>query len=106
MGNRHDLTGFSNFVEEKARWSRKTFGEEVTCEGLVAHIQKELKEVLDDPSDLEEWVDVIFLALDGASRSGHSGREVSLMILKKFSVLEKRKWENKGGHFEHERRET
>jgi hypothetical protein len=99
-----DLAGF---YEDKFEWSRETFGLYLPLDGVVAHIEKELKEVLEDPSDLEEWVDVIFLAMDGAARAGHSGKALVMGMVNKFQVLRKRKWtKQKEGHFEHEREGT
>ena len=94
----------AKFTDEKFEWSLSTFGREVTTEGVVNHIRKELVEILDDPSDLEEWVDVIFLALDGASRAGYSGADVVGAVLKKYDKNIRRRWEKtRDGHFEHDR---
>ena len=50
-------------------WSRHTFGPDVRP-GVVDHIRKELKEIeASDYLDLEEWIDVVILGLDGAWRS-------------------------------------
>lgn len=96
-----DLAGF---FEDKAKWSRDTFGEELTVAGLIHHLKKELKEVEADPTDIEEWVDVIFLALDGIARSGHSGKALILAMVAKHQKNRKRTWLYKGeGHFEHDR---
>ena len=46
-------------------WSDETFGPDNRTKGIVQHIKKELKEVEKDPQDLEEWVDVMILAMDG-----------------------------------------
>lgn len=51
-------------------WSQNTFGPGYRP-GVIAHIEKELREIEADPTDVYEWVDVIILALDGAMRAGH-----------------------------------
>ena len=38
--------------------------------GIVEHIRKELLEVEQDPFDLEEWVDLMILSMDGFQRHG------------------------------------
>lgn len=59
-------------LAEQHRFSLHTFGPGPRAEGVVAHIRKELEEVLRAPGDLSEWVDVMILAADGAMRAGHS----------------------------------
>lgn len=49
-------------------FSRATFGPGARTKGVADHIRKELGEIESAPLDLEEWVDVILLALDGAWR--------------------------------------
>lgn len=49
-------------------FSRETFGPGARTKGVIAHIQKELKEIEANPSDLVEWIDVMILAMDGAWR--------------------------------------
>lgn len=49
-------------------FSQKTFGPGPRTEGISKHIRQELKEIAKDPQDIEEWIDVISLGLDGAWR--------------------------------------
>jgi len=73
-------------------FSEKTFGTGTRSEGLIDHIKKELKEIEDAPHDLEEWIDVVMLALDGAWRSGHSPEDIANMLEFKQTKNENRKW--------------
>lgn len=73
-------------------WSLKTFGPGLRTKGITNHIRKELDEVEADPEDLEEWVDIAILALDGAWRSGHSAEEVIAMYRQKLEKNRKREW--------------
>lgn len=58
-----------NSIWERAmEWSEKTFGPGMRTEGITAHIRKELLEIEEDPNSLEEWIDVMILAFDGAWR--------------------------------------
>lgn len=57
-----------NHLASQQKWSAQTFGPGMRTKAIVDHIGKELYEVLDDPEDLTEWIDVIILALDGAWR--------------------------------------
>lgn len=50
-------------------FSTATFGPGRRTLGVVDHITKELREVLESNGSPSEWVDVVILALDGFSRS-------------------------------------
>ena len=73
-------------------WSEKTFGPGKRTKGIVDHISKELKEILEDPEDLKEWVDVIILAFDGAWRAGYTPYQILMGIKLKQLENEKRLW--------------
>lgn len=49
-------------------FSRAAFGPGARTKGVIDHIRKELIEIERKPYDLEEWIDVVLLALDGAWR--------------------------------------
>lgn len=61
--------GLAAFLERKSKWSERTFGPGQRTGGIIAHIQKELAEIQQDPLDLMEWVDVANLAMDGFWRA-------------------------------------
>ena len=65
-----------DYLDRQMVWSRETFGVGKRTLGIVDHIRKELEEIIKDPCDVEEWCDVIILALDGAWRAGHSSKEI------------------------------
>src|SRR5690606_32867885 len=73
-------------------FSRATFGPGVRTKGVCDHIRKELAEVEADPHSLEEWVDVILLALDGAWRCGADPEEIAAAIKRKQGRNEERRW--------------
>jgi len=88
-----DSFEFASFHDEKAEWARNTFGPGPADARIVEHIRKELKEIEQNPSDIEEWCDVILLAMDGAVRHGHDGRAVIAQLLKKHHTnLHERTW--------------
>lgn len=63
-----------NYLLAHRQWSETTFGPGPRPEGLVKHIEKELAEIRQAPDDLEEWIDVLILAFDGAMRCGPGHR--------------------------------
>lgn len=68
-GRTNDIREYN---ERQRQWSRKTFGEGKRTIGILAHIRKELAEIEAKPDDLEEWIDVVILALDGSGGTAAS----------------------------------
>lgn len=79
-------------IHRQRKFSEATFGPGERTRGVVDHIRKELLEIESNPLDLEEWVDVILLALDGAWRSGHSPSSIAEGIALKQIKNENRDW--------------
>jgi len=77
----------SHYLKDQIFWSRKTFGEGKRTLGIIKHIQKELKEIEENPEDLSEWIDVIILALDGYWRHGGDYKQI-------MSRLKRKQFEN------------
>lgn len=70
----------------------RTFGPGERTAGVIHHIRKELMEIEAQPDDLSEWIDVILLALDGASRVGFSPEEIAQALADKQTLNESRQW--------------
>lgn len=77
------MKDLEKFIAAQRRWSKRTFGDGPRLLGIVKHIRSELREVLKNPKDVGEWIDIAFLALDGAWRSGASPRKIVEAMLKK-----------------------
>lgn len=58
----------ARFFDEKLAWSLKTFGPGDRRKGIIAHLRKELEEIEREPKSVDEWCDVVLLAMDGAAR--------------------------------------
>lgn len=69
-----------DYIRRQKRWSQSTFGRTFRPLGLTAHIRKELLEIEAAPRDLEEWIDVIILAIDGAWRAGYTPEDIAAML--------------------------
>jgi dATP/dGTP diphosphohydrolase len=82
----------SAHIDNQRKWSYRTFGPGPHLEGIIDHIQKELVEIEQAPEDLEEWVDVIILGIDGAWRAGYGPQEIIDAIVAKQKKNEQRKW--------------
>jgi len=86
------VDGFALWAEAKLAWSYKTFGKAERAEGVCQHIESELAEIRADPYDVEEWADVILLAIDGACRSGNTPRMVTEAMIEKQKKNVARNW--------------
>lgn len=85
---------YDHILRQK-QFSERTFGPGDRTEGVCDHMTKEIVEVREakgKPEQLEEWVDLILLALDGAWRSGASAAEICAAIEKKQTKNESRRW--------------
>jgi hypothetical protein len=74
------------------RFSEKTFGPGERSKGVCNHIRKELVEIENKPHDLEEWIDVILLACDGARRVGYTPEQIAAQLEAKLTKNEQRVW--------------
>lgn len=83
---------FTAHIERAKEFSERTFGPGHRSKGVVDHIRKELLEIEAAPLDLEEWVDVWMLALDGAWRTGATAAQIVAQIQAKQTKNEGRKW--------------
>jgi len=79
-------------LHRQMAFSEKTFGPGVRTKAILDHIRKELKEIEAAPHDLEEWVDLVLLALDGAWRAGHAPEGIAEGIVAKLLKNENRDW--------------
>jgi hypothetical protein len=82
----------ADYLAHQREWSTEAFGPGGRPLGVIDHIEKELREVRDDPSDLGEWVDVIILAFDGAWRAGHEPQAILDAVAAKQARNEARVW--------------
>jgi hypothetical protein len=86
-----DRFDFEAHLVRQRTWSEKTFGPGPRAAGVVDHISKELVEILHNPGDLTEWIDVAILALDGAWRAGYSPEQI-------IAALVAKQTKNEGAH--------
>jgi hypothetical protein len=79
-------------LQRQREFSERTFGPGLRTHGVLDHIRKELNEIERNPTDLDEWVDVIILSCDGAWRAGYSPEQIAAALSAKLAKNEKRKW--------------
>lgn len=86
---------FADWLKRKNAWAIQTFGPGDAADrvaGISDHIRKELDELAKAPNDLEEWIDLIFLATDGAWRTGATERDVTDALEHKLMKNMARTW--------------
>lgn len=88
-GPTYDLV---DHVRRQAAWSLETFGPGSRTPGVLKHIRKELDEIALAPGDIEEWIDVIVLAIDGATREGATPEQVAATLAYKLEKNTRRQW--------------
>lgn len=81
---------FNEFVARHAEWTETTFGPGLRTKGITNHIRKELIEIENEPTKLEEWIDVLLLALDGARRTGATGTQIMQELERKHLIVKSR----------------
>lgn len=79
-------------LDRQREWSHETFGPGPRTLGVLDHIRKELAEIEANPTDVNEWVDVIILAFDGAWRAGWEPQQILDAVAAKQSRNEARTW--------------
>ena len=77
---------------QQRQWSLFTFGPGQRTLGIIDHIRKELNEIEADPTDLNEWIDVVILALDGAWRAGWQPQQILAAFHAKQEKNRNRTW--------------
>lgn len=95
-----------DYLYTQRRWSRITFGRGLKTQSICNHIRKELDEIVAKPLDLEEWIDVAILALDGAWRTGATPEEIIAALERKQWINQQRRWvipEDEDAPIEHDR---
>lgn len=87
------MADMREMLSEQIDWSLRTFGQGMRTEGNCRHIEKELAEIREDPTDLEEWIDVAMLAFDGAWRCGASPDDILRQYRAKLTKNMNRQWQ-------------
>ena len=88
----HNKKFTAKFIDELYEWSKQAYGPGMRTEGICKHIEKELAEVRKDPTDPEEWVDIILLALNGIQRLDIGGEKILDWFFMKVDKNVARKW--------------
>lgn len=83
---------FEGYIERQHGWSLETFGPGERTISIIEHIRRELVEIEKQPDDIEEWIDVIKLVINGAMRRGATSQKIIETLIQKQIKNETRKW--------------
>lgn len=91
---RNGTLSLREFWDQHAIWSQATFGsdQERGPSGPLKHLSKEVEEALSDPTDREEYADMLFLVFDSCRRAGFTYDDLLEAVNAKFIVNKGRKW--------------
>lgn len=95
---------FEKLYVEHAEFSDKTFGKSRSFYGPLQHLQKEVKELLENPSDDHEYADCLLLLIDAYRRKGGTAHRLLNACFEKLEINKERKWPDQpdeNGVFEH-----
>jgi hypothetical protein len=83
-----------NFWNGLSKWSQDTFGldKDRGPNGPLLHLKKEVDEVLENPTDIVEYADCIFLVYDAARRAGFSYGQLEQACFEKLRINKARTW--------------
>lgn len=87
--------GDFNLVKHLARhreFSLNAFGPGAPAAGVLEHISTALCEIASRPDDIDDWLDVVILAFEGAMRAGHEPADIVWYLEAKQARNESRKW--------------
>jgi hypothetical protein len=87
-----DKKNFVAVLDAQCQFSFTTYGPPRGTTGVLAHIDKELVEIREDPSDITEWIDLAILAFDGAYRSGATPQMIYDTYITKMEKNMSRQW--------------
>lgn len=79
-------------TKKQVEFSQKTFGKGETTESVIERIKQKLEEVKACPEDLYGWVDIMMLAIDGATRQGWSADRIAQALPDKLAINQRRAW--------------
>ena len=90
------------FQQELGDWAENTFPGQ-TVAGKLAHLAREVEEVIANPHDIMEYADCFLLLIDAARLRGIKASAIVAHAVDKLEINKRRKWgePNADGSVEH-----
>ena len=77
---------------ELHKWTVEVFGNANNPLPSLKHLQEEVEELIENPSDPEEWADCFIILIHAAKKQGYSMSDIYKFIQNKHEKNKKRKW--------------
>lgn len=93
---------FQELQDKIGKWSDNTFNG-ISIEGMILHLQEEVKHLFAQPYSPESYADVQILFMNIARKAGFTIQDIFLATEAKHKINELREWEapDKQGIFRH-----
>ena len=103
--NKEMINELTRLIYEHSKFSTETFGSNRNPIGPLKHLLKEVQEVIDEPSDSEEFADCLLLFIDAIRLNGHTFEDIIYAAFKKLEKNRNREWPplNSEGYSEHKK---
>lgn len=85
-------TAIQRLQNEQGLWSDATFGANREPSAPLAHLVKELGELLDAPRDRMEYADCLMLLLDAYRKAGGTADDLVQACFQKLEINKQREW--------------
>jgi Protein of unknown function (DUF550)/Domain of unknown function (DUF4406) len=82
---------FNLLFRQITKWQEETFGKRTDPKPPLHHLEKEVKELLENPDDLLEYADCFILLFNAVNIAGFTSEQLLKGIAKKFEINKKRK---------------
>ena len=86
------VKNFQPLQDSITAWADSVFGKDRKPEMILQHLKKEIQELIEEPSNLEEYADVGILWLNAAAKAGYKVKDLYFAMAGKLMVNKSRKW--------------
>lgn len=85
------MTDLQRLQDELGDWQDETFGNSGP-DGCLAHLKKEIEELITDPYDRMEYADCFMLLIGAYRRTGGSADDLVTAAFQKLTICKSREW--------------
>lgn len=83
--------GWQDFWDQCTTWQQETLGNRGS-KGPLAHLAKEVVEIQNNPRDLEEYADAVFMIINALYNEGFTFWDLLQACWKKLEINKLRSW--------------
>ncbi len=87
-----NVKNFQPLQDSITAWADFVFGRDRKPEQILQHLKKEIEELIENPSSLEEYADIGILWLNAAKKAGYEVDDLYFAMISKMRINKARKW--------------